>query len=158
MILDVLTLVVLTNLFRSDMLNRSRIIIVQRNLCPPLQKNAMTSAESTHHSVLSSPSSTDKQKDEAINALAAQYLSEKNATALADLVVKSRTFLASLPKARTAKLTKQLIDNFGSIPNSQTVQIQVTKDCIAWAEQDKRVFLKQSLETRLASLFEYMLI
>lgn len=31
-------------------------------------------------------------------------------------------------------------------------QIDVCKECILWAEQDKRVFLKQALETRLAGL------
>jgi 26S proteasome regulatory subunit N6 len=47
---------------------------------------------------------------------------------------------------------KTLIDQFTDIPGSLPLQIQVCKELIEWAVQEKRIFLRQSLETRLASL------
>jgi 26S proteasome regulatory subunit N6 len=46
-----------------------------------------------------------------------------------------------------------LIDAFGVIPGALSQQVQVTKEAIDWATSDKRVFLKQALETRLAGLY-----
>ncbi|KAI8851916.1 PCI domain-containing protein, partial [Chytridium lagenaria] len=48
---------------------------------------------------------------------------------------------------------KSLIDQFSTIPGALNLQVQVCKECIEWAINDKRIYLKQSLETRLASLY-----
>jgi 26S proteasome regulatory subunit N6 len=47
---------------------------------------------------------------------------------------------------------RTLLDYFAPIPDSQKTQITVLEDNIAWAKREKRIFLKQSLETRLISL------
>jgi 26S proteasome regulatory subunit N6 len=47
---------------------------------------------------------------------------------------------------------RNLLSLFSSIPNSQPTQIAVLNDNIEWAKREKRIFLKQSLETRLISL------
>lgn len=47
---------------------------------------------------------------------------------------------------------RTLIDYFGDIPGSEKVQIEVTQDNIEWARNEKRIFLKQSLEARLIAL------
>lgn len=73
--------------------------------------------------VLQDAKASDKAKEEAIARLVAEYKSKQNAVGLADLVKKSRVFLASLPKAKTAKLVKQLIDDFSDIPDSQSLQV-----------------------------------
>lgn len=46
-----------------------------------------------------------------------------------------------------------MIDTFGDIPNSLAAQVEVCKDLIQWAITDRRVYLKQNLETRLVSLY-----
>ncbi|KAJ3115437.1 26S proteasome regulatory subunit rpn6 [Phlyctochytrium bullatum] len=48
---------------------------------------------------------------------------------------------------------KSLIDQFSTITGALTLQVQICKECIEWAINDKRIYLKQSLETRLASLY-----
>jgi 26S proteasome regulatory subunit RPN6 N-terminal domain len=48
---------------------------------------------------------------------------------------------------------RNLLSLFSSIPNSQQTQIAVLNDNIEWAKREKRIFLKQSLETRLISLW-----
>jgi len=47
---------------------------------------------------------------------------------------------------------RNLLSLFNGIPNSQQTQISVLNDNIEWAKREKRIFLKQSLETRLISL------
>ena len=39
------------------------------------------------------------------------------------------------------------------MPNSLSLQISACKDAIQWAVNEKRMFLRQSLETRLVSLY-----
>lgn len=63
--------------------------------------------------------------------------------------------MASIAKAKTAKLVRDLLGFFSAIPNSTEVQINVTKENIEWAKNEKRIFLKQNLETRLISLCVY---
>lgn len=96
---------------------------------------------------------------------------------LADLIRSSHDFMSSIAKAKTAKLRKfdtvlkptykftnsfltfffsivrSLIDMFNEIPGCLPLQIQVCKENIDWANEDKRIFLKQSLETRLVALY-----
>lgn len=47
---------------------------------------------------------------------------------------------------------RTLLDFFNSIPGSQDVQMKTLTDNISWAKNEKRIFLKHSLETRLVGL------
>ncbi|CAI4217272.1 unnamed protein product [Parascedosporium putredinis] len=89
----------------------------------------------------------------ALIALGEIYRDEKNTTELVELVKTSRSVLSSFAKAKTAKLVKQLLDLFQDIPNSNEIQIAVTKSCIEWATSERRSFLRQNLETRLVGLY-----
>lgn len=48
---------------------------------------------------------------------------------------------------------RSLIDYFGDIPNCLPLQIELCKENIEWCVQEKRLFLKQALETRLVALY-----
>jgi 26S proteasome regulatory subunit N6 len=61
--------------------------------------------------------------------------------------------MSSFAKAKTAKIVRQLIDLFTTIPDTLDIQISVTKSCIEWAIQERRSFLRQNLETRLVGLY-----
>merc|ERR1712066_957615 len=61
--------------------------------------------------------------------------------------------LTELPKAKTAKIVRSLIDMLSKTPNSQGLQIDMCKDCIEWCKGEKRTFLRQRVETRLAGLY-----
>jgi 26S proteasome regulatory subunit N6 len=54
--------------------------------------------------------------------------------------------------ADTLHQVRNLLSLFNGIPDSQQTQIAVLNDNIEWAKREKRIFLKQSLETRLISL------
>lgn len=42
---------------------------------------------------------------------------------------------------------------FSEIPDSLSLQVQVVKEMTEWASSEKRIFLKQALETRLVALY-----
>lgn len=60
----------------------------------------------------------------------------------------------SFPRARTAKLVRQLIDACGRVPKSESAQMALCSACVAWCETEERTFLKHRLQTKLASLYE----
>ncbi|CAD6583625.1 MAG: 26S proteasome regulatory subunit rpn6 [Cyphobasidiales sp. Tagirdzhanova-0007] len=94
-----------------------------------------------------------RQKESALVELGEFYRDQKNAAALSDVVLSSRSFMSTIAKAKTAKLIRTLIDFFSSIPDSRDTQIKVTQENIDWAKNEKRIFLKQNLETRLVGLY-----
>ncbi|KIY50239.1 PCI-domain-containing protein [Fistulina hepatica ATCC 64428] len=95
----------------------------------------------------------DKEKEAALVKLGELYRDQKNADGLAQLITLSRGFMSSTAKAKTAKLIRTLLDFFSPIPNSLPVQINVLQENISWAKNEKRIFLKHSLEIRLVGLY-----
>ena len=73
------------------------------------------------------------------------------------LFVSIRPFFLTLHKSRTAKIVRSLIDTVGSHSSGQLpLQADICLDAIAWAEQSKRTFLKQRIQTRLAAVYVSM--
>ncbi|KAI9184501.1 26S proteasome regulatory subunit rpn6 [Blastocladiella emersonii ATCC 22665] len=105
--------------------------------------------------IASADSSEDaiRAKEHAILKLGQLYRTQGAAKELAALQTQCRTFIVSLPKAKTAKIVRTLIDYLSEIPNSLDLQVQVCKDAIEWAQAEKRNFLRQALETRLAAMY-----
>ncbi|KAJ7471752.1 PCI domain-containing protein [Mycena latifolia] len=94
-----------------------------------------------------------REQEAALLRLGSLYRDQQNAEGLAKVITLSRGFfMSSTAKAKTAKLIRTLLNHFGAIPNSTETQIRVLEDNIAWAKTEKRIFLKHSLETRLASI------
>lgn len=94
-----------------------------------------------------------KTQENALLRLGRLYRDTKQADALADTIRSSRGFMASIAKAKTAKLIRSLLDFFGEIPDSQSKQIVSIKENIDWARSSRRIFLSQNLETRLIALY-----
>ncbi|CAI6335406.1 unnamed protein product [Periconia digitata] len=113
-------------------------------------------AEQVFKEVLSTnPGSNEaaiKNYESALISLGELFRDQRRVDALAELVRQTRSVLSSFAKAKTAKLVRQLLDLFTTIPNTTDVQIAVTKSCIEWAVSERRGFLRQNLETRLVSL------
>lgn len=49
-------------------------------------------------------------------------------------------------------LVRTLLDVFEKIPNSAKLQVELCKELIDWSVEQKRIYLKQSLETKLVAL------
>ncbi|KAJ7186708.1 hypothetical protein C8R46DRAFT_1171890 [Mycena filopes] len=94
-----------------------------------------------------------REQETALLRLGSLYRDQQNADGLAQVITLSRGFfMSSTAKAKTAKLIRTLLNHFGAIPNSTQTQIRVLEENIAWAKAEKRIFLKHSLETRLAAI------
>ncbi|KAI9003166.1 hypothetical protein BC832DRAFT_532372 [Gaertneriomyces semiglobifer] len=92
-------------------------------------------------------------RETALVKLGELYRDTGRSQQLAELVRASRAYLLKTSKAKTAKLIRTLLEFFADIPDSVPLQIEVCKEAIAWANQEKRVFLRQALETRLVALY-----
>jgi len=68
------------------------------------------------------------------------------------LFVDIRPFLGFLPKVRTAKVVRTLYDTCIRANAPIDLQLRVTTSAIEWCKKEKRTFLKQRMEARLASL------
>jgi len=96
---------------------------------------------------------TAKGREQAIYALAEFYVAQKRAADISALTKELRPMLSDLPKAKTAKIVKTLIDLLAKIGDSTSLQIEMCLDTIEWCKAEKRTFLRQRVETRLAGLF-----
>ncbi|GFR51733.1 hypothetical protein Agub_g15503, partial [Astrephomene gubernaculifera] len=92
-------------------------------------------------------------KEQAISQLCDLYIKQGNAQGLADLLTSLRSFFNAIPKAKTAKLVRSIIDSIAKVPGSTQLQVEVCKSQVEWARGEKRTFLRQRIELRLASLY-----
>ena len=78
----------------------------------------------------------------------------QNYSHLMDLLKACNDFFAVIPKAKTAKIVRTMLDLVGSVKNEQTVDVQISlsKDVITWCIAEKRTFLRQRIESKLAIL------
>merc|ERR1712062_662843 len=75
---------------------------------------------------------------------------------MTDLIQKVRHFLRFMSKAKAAKLVRGLVDMFLEMERSEARgenEVQLCKECIEWAKEERRTFLRQSLESRLIGLY-----
>eukprot|EP01080_Neovahlkampfia_damariscottae_P002270 gene2270-2444_t len=93
-------------------------------------------------------------KENSIKSLSKAYAQQNRAEDIAKLLTDSdvRKAFKFFAKAITAKIVREILDNLGKVPNSSKLQISTCKAAISWAKEEKRTFLRQRLDTRLASL------
>merc|ERR1711981_90307 len=75
---------------------------------------------------------------------------------MTDLIQKVRNFLRFMSKAKAAKLVRGLVDMFLEMERLEARgerEVQLCKECIEWAKEERRTFLRQSLESRLVGLY-----
>mmetsp|Transcript_65300 Transcript_65300/g.202220 ORF Transcript_65300/g.202220 Transcript_65300/m.202220 type:complete len:448 (+) Transcript_65300:66-1409(+) len=96
---------------------------------------------------------TGKGRERAIYALGEFLVAQKRPAELSSLSKELRPLFTELPKAKTAKIVRTVIDLLAKTPNSRTLQIEMCVDCIEWCQGEKRTFLRQRVETRLAGLY-----
>jgi len=72
---------------------------------------------------------------------------------LKQLIIDNRPKLLHVSKAKAAKMVRTLIDLYLDMEARTGVEIQLCKDCIEWATNEKRIFLRQNLQARLVELY-----
>ncbi|XP_034831917.1 26S proteasome non-ATPase regulatory subunit 11 [Maniola jurtina] len=92
-------------------------------------------------------------KEQGILNLGEKYKKEGKAKELAELIKATRPFLSLISKAKAAKLVRSLVDFFLDLEAGIGIEVQLCKECIEWAKEERRTFLRQSLEARLVALY-----
>ena len=64
-----------------------------------------------------------KTKEQALQRLANLYAKQGNAEALRNLLTELRSLFALIPKAKTAKIVRTVVDTIAKVPNSTAVQV-----------------------------------
>ncbi|RZC06357.1 26S proteasome non-ATPase regulatory subunit 11-like isoform D [Glycine soja] len=105
--------------------------------------------------VLDDPSSSPdalRMKEQAITNLTKLLTDENRGEDLRSLLTQLRPFFSLIPKAKTAKIVRGIIDSVAKIPGTSDLQIALCKEMVLWTRAEKRTFLRQRVEARLAAL------
>ncbi|XP_047330541.1 26S proteasome non-ATPase regulatory subunit 11 homolog [Impatiens glandulifera] len=105
--------------------------------------------------ILENPSSSSEAlriKEKAIANLTDLLKEESRAEELRSLLTQLRPFFSVIPKAKTAKIVRGIIDAVAKIAGTTELQISLCKEMVQWTRSEKRTFLRQRVEARLASL------
>jgi len=94
-----------------------------------------------------------KERESGILELGNKYKSEGNAQDLQKLIQMIRPFTKLLSKAKAAKLVRGLVDMYLDMEATTGYEVELCKECIQWACEEKRLFLRQALEARLIALY-----
>jgi len=106
------------------------------------------------------PPSEEALRDQEANILqlGERFREEGKRSEMTDLIQKVRVVLKYMSKAKAAKLVRGLVDMFLEMKSTTQddngeLGVQVCKECIEWAKEEKRTFLRQTLESRLIGLY-----
>ena len=58
-------------------------------------------------------------------------------------------FFTVIPKAKTAKIVRNIISIVAEVSNDLLVQSQLCVDVIEWCKTEKRTFLRQRIEAKV---------
>jgi len=95
-----------------------------------------------------------KKQEESIMELGSILAKNKRTEDLRKMIENARPFVMSLGKAKAAKLVRDLVDLCLMIEDQDgEVKVDLCKECIQWAEEQNRTFLRQALQARLVRLF-----
>ncbi|XP_028136384.1 26S proteasome non-ATPase regulatory subunit 11 [Diabrotica virgifera virgifera] len=117
------------------------------------------SVSSQHEKLLKLSRDSDDEDQNIVNKeqdilnLGEKYKKEGKAKELAELIKATRPFLSLISKAKAAKLVRSLVDYFLDLEAGIGIEVQLCKECIEWAKEERRTFLRQSLEARLIALY-----
>jgi 26S proteasome regulatory subunit N6 len=90
--------------------------------------------------------------EQALTSLLSVYVSSGDATKFRALLDHLRPYFASIPKARTAKLVRLVIQDLRKVPHSQDLQTRLCREWIEWAITEDRKLIRQRLETELSEI------
>jgi 26S proteasome regulatory subunit N6 len=94
-----------------------------------------------------------KIQEQSVYSLADVLVKLNRKDELKHLQVEIRPVLVNLPKAKTAKIVRTIIDYMAKIPGTHEDQINMCTECITWCASEKRTFLRRRVETRLCQLY-----
>lgn len=93
-----------------------------------------------------------KAKEAEIGDVCRAMAEEKDADGIRTLLGDLRPLFTTIPKAKTAKIVRLVLDVVATIPETTELQLTMCKEQVAWAKQERRTFLRQRIEARLVQL------
>ncbi|WPT12655.1 26S proteasome non-ATPase regulatory subunit 11-like protein [Picochlorum sp. SENEW3] len=94
-----------------------------------------------------------KMKEKCLDELVGALVKKRDANGLRTLLGELRGLFQEIPKAKTAKIVRGIIEGIDKIPNSTDILVQVCQEQAAWATSEKRTFLRQRIDIKLSSLY-----
>lgn len=90
-----------------------------------------------------------KIKEQCIYRLAKIYTENKQFDEVANTLKGNGDFFGSIPKARTAKIVRNMLNIVATVPDSLSIQIELCENVISWCKTEKRTFLRQRIEAKV---------
>ncbi len=72
---------------------------------------------------------TVKNKEKAVTLLTDLLVKQQDAQGLTDLLTQLRSFFNAIPKAKTAKIVRSIIDSIAKVPGSSKLQVGISRSC-----------------------------
>jgi 26S proteasome regulatory subunit N6 len=82
--------------------------------------------------------------------LAQLHTTAKRFDDMMQLLKNNNEFFSVIPKAKTAKIVRSMLNIVATIPDSLDIQVNLCKDVIQWCVAEKRTFLRQRIEARVS--------
>eukprot|EP00802_Teleaulax_amphioxeia_P010979 Tamp_11009.p1 GENE.Tamp_11009~~Tamp_11009.p1 ORF type:complete len:474 (-),score=147.10 Tamp_11009:545-1849(-) len=95
----------------------------------------------------------NKLKEQAICKLGELYADNNRVKDIQELMISIRPFFGNIPKAKTAKIVRTLIELVAKVPGSTQLQLQLCVETIEWCKQEKRSFLRHRIQAKLAAMY-----
>ena len=98
-----------------------------------------------------------------MNRLALIYTESRSFSDIMNLLRNNNSFFGAVPKSRTAKIVRNVLDIVGGVPESVDIQIDLCRDVIEWCKAEKRTFLRQRVEAKVrcasnSAMYFYLLL
>jgi len=93
-----------------------------------------------------------KIKEECIYKITRYYTESRMFDNVMNILKSNNNFFGDIAKAKTAKIVRNILNIVADVPDSLDVQISLCYDVVAWCKVEKRTFLRQRIEAKLASL------
>jgi 26S proteasome regulatory subunit N6 len=110
----------------------------------------------TYNSILNGPvdewGRLRRAQELAIFRLSTRYAKLQQGDKLVQLLNELRPRFSQIPKAKTAKIVRTVIDRLGEVANTADQQISLCEEYIEWCRTERRAFLRQRIQTKLAGL------
>ena len=91
-----------------------------------------------------------KVKEQCIYRLARIYTEGRQFQEVMALLKNNNDFFGLLPKARTAKIVRNILNIVSLVPDSLSIQVELCKDVVEWCKAEKRTFLRQRIEAKVS--------
>jgi 26S proteasome regulatory subunit N6 len=106
------------------------------------------------NAILDNPRSDDvaiKVKEQSIYKVAKFYADSKDFELIMNLLKQNADFFSVIPKAKTAKIVRNLLNIVSSTPDSLVAQVNLYTEVVEWCKVEKRTFLRQRIEGKVLS-------